>query len=182
MSRRTLWFLLTPVAMVLFGAATMTAGNAEAYPPGGWPSWPICAEGTLAPSGVYSDAITVAGSIQPCAGAFPGTIEDARWGMALYHAAGGFTYALMARPFASATTPTVFEQTIWVGLEAAYWGPIQAACLITGPGTRIACVAITTDWSGALLVEQIPVDDPRASFTVTVVPGHEHDPECGACV
>jgi hypothetical protein len=188
MSRRTLLpIVLTPIVIVLVGVATMATGNAEAQPGGTggapWPGTSICAEGTLAFADIDPAAIALAGSIQPCAGTDPATVVGARWAVARYHTQGAFLYEVGARSFDSATAPTTFEVRVAIaGLEGAVWGPLQAACLITAPKVRLACVEITTEWNGGLHIAPIPVNDPRVIRVATVIRDPGPDPECGACV
>jgi hypothetical protein len=182
MSRRKLSLLLVPVAIVLFGAATITAGNAEDSSAPPWPGKWICAQGTLALAAVDPGFVALTGSVRPCPGVYT-SIVGARWGMARYHAAGARVYERAIRPYASATNPTVFEVRVlrlWQ-LEQSL-GPLQATCLITMPFDRKACFAITVESDGALRAEPIPVNDPRVSATVSVITGDGPDPECGACV
>jgi hypothetical protein len=159
MSRRTLpSFLLAPTAIVLFGGATMVAGIAQA-------GTSICAEGTLTFAYAEPDAVRLTGTIQPCPGTDPAAVAGATWAVARYHADGAFVYAERIRTFGSATEPTAFEARVIVdGEESVLWGPLQAACLVTAPEARLACVEITTEPNGALHADAKP------------------DPECGACV
>jgi hypothetical protein len=185
MSRRTLLpILLTPIVIGLLGVAATATGNAEAQPGGApWPGTWICAEGTLAFADSDPTTIVLAGSIQPCAGTDPAAVAGARWGVARYHTQGSFISEGRARPFDSATAPTAFQVRLERdGLLGAVGGPLQAACLITAPRIRLACVEFTTEWNGTLHIDPIPVDDPRVIRVVTVQPDPEIDPECGACV
>jgi hypothetical protein len=183
MSRRTLLpVLLTPIVIVLLGAATTATGNAEAQPGGApWPGATICAEGTLDFADIDPDGIHLAGSIQPCAGTDPGAVAGVRWGVAQYRTQGAFIFENGIRHLDPATTP--FEARIdTYDLLNGAWGPLQAACLITAPKVRLACVAITTEWNGAMQIAPIPVSDPLVSRLVTIVRDDPPDPECGACV
>ena len=196
MSRRPwLPILLTPVVIVLFAVGTMAAGNAGTQSGGWpWPGWPtptappwpgtpICAEGTLAFVGVHESDVTLAGSIRPCTGTDPAIVAGARWGVARYHTQRAVINETGVRRFDSATAPAAFESRITLGgVTEASWGPVQAACLITAPKVRLACVEITTDWNGTLRVAPIPLDDPRVIPQVTIVRYSGPDPECGACV
>jgi hypothetical protein len=190
MARRTLLsILLTPTLVVLFGVAAVSAVNAGPQPVGGqppgppWPGTPICAEGTLGQTGwIDPNTVALAGSIQPCAGTDPAAVATARWGVAEYHTQGAFARQNGIRRFASASEPTAFTVGITLaGLADATWGPLRAVCVITGPKVRVACLEFTTEWNGNLLIEPIPVSDPRVNFRVTLVPNLGPDPECGAC-
>jgi hypothetical protein len=179
MSRRTLLsILLAPTMIVLFTGATVVAGTAQA-------DASICADGALAFAYAEPDAVRLNGTIQPCPGTDPAAVADANWAVARYHAEGAFVYSDRIRPFDSATEPTVFEARVIVdGEEAALWGQIQAACLVTAAEVRLACVEITAESNGDLRVGPIPANDPRVTGWVSVVadaPAHP-DPECGACV
>jgi hypothetical protein len=188
MSRRTLLpILLTPIVIVMVGVATVATGNAEAQPGGTggapWPGTAICAEGTLDFVDIDPTTMEFAGSIQPCAGTDPAAVAGARWGVAQYRAQGAFLFENSLRRFDAATAATAFEVTVMLGqFDGAVWGPLQAACLITAPNVRLACVEITTEWNGALHIAPIPVDDPRVGRPVTVIRDDTPDPECGACV
>jgi hypothetical protein len=194
MSRRTLLpILLTPIVIVLVGVATVATGNAGAKPGGAgggggaggapWPGTSICAEGTLDFVDIDPTTMEFAGSIQPCVGTDPATVAGARWGVAQYRTQGAFLSETSVRRFDSATAPTAFAVTVVLGpFDGAIWGPLQAACLITAPRVRLACVEITTLWNGSLHIAPIPVDDPRVGSSVTVIRPDAPDPECGACV
>jgi len=189
MSRRTLSILLTPVLVVLFGVAAVSAVNAGPQPVGGqppgppWPGTPICAEGTLAFADfIDPNTVRLAGSIRPCAGTDPAAVATARWGVAEYHTMGAFAHQYGLRHFVSATEPTPFTVGIALdGLAGGAWGPLRAVCLITGSKVRVACMEFTTEWNGGLLIEPIPVSDPRVNFRVTLTADQGPDPECGAC-
>ncbi|GIE94974.1 hypothetical protein [Paractinoplanes rishiriensis] len=189
--RKLLPVLAMPVVALLLGALMSAPGNAGTSEPGSTPgSWtggPICAEGTINAGPPTSDSpprTPLFISIQPCAGTDPAVTAQARWGIAQYADTSAFV-GILTNPFAAEgpTTRDTWNYTV-DDLRAGHLGTIRAACLITDPHTRVACVRVVANsWSGTVEITPLPVDDPLVTRPATVL-GMDNtiDPVCASCV
>ncbi|WP_203781273.1 hypothetical protein [Paractinoplanes rishiriensis] len=176
--------IVIPVVLVLLGAMFSASGNAgTATPEAPWPGPYICSEGTLTSinAGDSPNGRMLA-QIEPCAGADPARVAEARWGVAFYRDtrvtidanSGTFHYQLDG--------PTYRNWELTPGdLTPGEHGRIRAACIVVSQPIRRACVQIDAV-DGALVITPLPTTDPLVARKVFVTDNDTPNPICAGCV
>jgi hypothetical protein len=182
-------YLRSAAAAVLAGLLTLVFAAPAAARSG--PSWiqAPCATGAVTEyAGTPDGWVSLAGWIQPCGEPRP----DASFGFLRYHEhAARLLYrypSQMVQPYESTTAPTAFTAGYTTnphgGIDDQQYGAVRAICVVRNLHAPVACVGIDVPaGGGAPLVTPIPVDDPRLSVPVVLLPPETKlDPACGNCV